>query len=105
MRDSRRLLILLAALAACADETAPPPITTVADPGLAAGNAGVGDFGSNDRGHGHPVTVTCAPDNGGIALPSGFCATVFADHLGKARHITVAPSGHVFVAIEASSPT
>jgi glucose/arabinose dehydrogenase len=105
MRDSRRLLILLAALTACADETAPPPITTVGDPGLAAGNAGVGDFGSNDRGHGHPVTVTCAPDNGGIALPSGFCATVFADHLGKARHITVAPSGHVFVAIEASSPT
>ena len=24
----------------------------------------------------------CAPDNGGIALPMGFCATVFADGIG-----------------------
>ncbi|HZI74336.1 MAG TPA: hypothetical protein VFD73_09995, partial [Gemmatimonadales bacterium] len=28
----------------------------------------------------------CAPDNGGLVLPQGFCATVFADSLGHARH-------------------
>jgi glucose/arabinose dehydrogenase len=41
----------------------------------------------------------CAPDNGGITLPAGFCAIVFADSLGRARHLTVAPSGDVLVAI------
>jgi glucose/arabinose dehydrogenase len=32
-----------------------------------------------------------------LILPSGFSATVFADGLGKARHITVSPSGYVYV--------
>jgi glucose/arabinose dehydrogenase len=40
---------------------------------------------------------TC--DNGGLKLPKGFCATVFADSLGAARHLVVAPNGDVFVAI------
>jgi hypothetical protein len=39
----------------------------------------------------------CAGDGGGITLPPGFCATVFADHLGHARHIVVAPNGVVYV--------
>ncbi len=39
----------------------------------------------------------CAGDNGGITLPPGFCATVFADHLGHARHMVVAPNGVVYV--------
>ena len=43
--------------------------------------------------------VHCAPDNGGITLPRGFCATVFADSLAQPRHITVAPNGDVFVAL------
>ena len=30
---------------------------------------------------------TCAGDNGGLKLPDGFCATVFADTIGHARHI------------------
>jgi glucose/arabinose dehydrogenase len=50
-----------------------------------------------------PGRVTCAADNGGITLPAGFCATVFADGLGRARQITVTPMGHVFVAIEPTS--
>src|ERR1700689_730124 len=33
----------------------------------------------------------------GIALPPGFCATVFADNLGHARHMVVAPDGVVYV--------
>ena len=32
-----------------------------------------------------------------LTLPTGFSATVFADGLGKARHITVTPSGYVYV--------
>ncbi|MBI4543175.1 MAG: hypothetical protein HY705_09105, partial [Gemmatimonadetes bacterium] len=41
----------------------------------------------------------CAPDNGGITLPEDFCAVVVADRLGRARHLTVAPNGDVFVAL------
>ncbi|HYT05738.1 MAG TPA: PQQ-dependent sugar dehydrogenase [Gemmatimonadales bacterium] len=39
----------------------------------------------------------CPPDNAGLTLPDGFCATVFADNLGHPRHITVAPNGVVYV--------
>jgi glucose/arabinose dehydrogenase/mono/diheme cytochrome c family protein len=39
----------------------------------------------------------CAGDNGGITLPRGFCATVFADNIGHARHLVVAPNGVVYV--------
>ena len=39
----------------------------------------------------------CDPDNGGLTLPPGFCASVFADNLGRARHLTVAPNGDVYV--------
>lgn len=41
----------------------------------------------------------CAPDPG-ITLPAGFCATVFADHLGVARHMVVSGSGDLYVALE-----
>jgi glucose/arabinose dehydrogenase len=40
---------------------------------------------------------TCAGDNSGIALPPGFCATVFADNLGHVRHMAVAPNGVLYV--------
>ena len=40
---------------------------------------------------------TCPGDNGGITLPPGFCATVFADNIGHARHLAVAPNGVVYV--------
>jgi glucose/arabinose dehydrogenase len=41
--------------------------------------------------------AACAADNGGITLPPGFCATVFADGVGHARHLVVAPNGVVYV--------
>ena len=44
------------------------------------------------------ATPACAPDNGGIKLPPGFCALVAADGLGAARHIAVAANGDVYVA-------
>lgn len=41
----------------------------------------------------------CDPGNGGITLPTGFCAVVFADVQGSPRHIAVAPNGDVYVAL------
>lgn len=46
-----------------------------------------------------PPPSTCDANNGGIMLPAGFCATVFADDLGAARHIAVRTNGDVYVAI------
>src|SRR5260370_10498491 len=37
------------------------------------------------------------PVNTGIRLPPGFCATIFADNLGYARQLDVAPNGTVYV--------
>ncbi len=39
----------------------------------------------------------CTGDNGGITVPRGFCATVFADNIGHARHLAVSPDGIVYV--------
>ena len=44
----------------------------------------------------------CDPGNGGLKLPAGFCALVVADNIGPARHLTVAPNGDLFVALESS---
>src|SRR5258708_13859845 len=40
---------------------------------------------------------SCAGDNGGITLPPGFCASVFADNIGHVRQMAVAPNGVVYV--------
>jgi glucose/arabinose dehydrogenase len=37
-----------------------------------------------------------------LTLPARFTATVFADGLGKARHITVSPSGYIYVKLASS---
>src|ERR1700694_3409548 len=42
-------------------------------------------------------STSCPGDNGGITLPPGFCATVFADTIGHARHIVVNANGDVYV--------
>ena len=41
----------------------------------------------------------CDPGNGGITLPQGFCATVFADNLGTARNMVVNANGDIYVAL------
>ena len=51
---------------------------------------------------GRAAAPACDADNGGITLPSGFCAAVVADGLGAARHLAVAPNGDVFVSLENS---
>src|SRR5262245_26375145 len=42
----------------------------------------------------------CDAGNGGITLPDGFCARVYADEVGVARHLVVDSNGDVFVALE-----
>src|SRR5437870_963203 len=40
---------------------------------------------------------SCPGEDSGLKLPAGFCATVFADGIGHARHMVVGPSGVVYV--------
>jgi glucose/arabinose dehydrogenase/cytochrome c5 len=42
-------------------------------------------------------SAACTSDPGGITLSPGFCATVFADHLGHPRHMVVASNGVLYV--------
>ena len=38
----------------------------------------------------------CPNDDTGLKLPAGFCATLFADGIGHARHVVVSTSGVVY---------
>lgn len=54
------------------------------------------------------ASIRCDADNGGITLPTGFCAVVVADLVSggapaQARHMVVTPSGDLFVAINPAS--
>ena len=44
-----------------------------------------------------PAKTSCPSDNSGLKLPPGFCATIFADGIGHARHMVVSPRGVVYV--------
>lgn len=92
MRFAGILLIVLAPIAGCAGDQ-----TSQQQAGSPTADDGGGDKGAD-------VDVACAPDNGGITLPDGFCATIFAEHPGKLRHIAVTPGGYVFVAVQPSMP-
>ena len=39
----------------------------------------------------------CPNDDSGLQLPAGFCATVFADNIGHARHMVAGASGVLYV--------
>jgi glucose/arabinose dehydrogenase len=39
----------------------------------------------------------CVETDAGLSLPNGFCATIFADKVGHARQLVVAPNGTVYV--------
>jgi len=41
--------------------------------------------------------TSCPNDDSGLKLPAGFCATVFADGIGHARHLVAAPDGVIYV--------
>jgi glucose/arabinose dehydrogenase/mono/diheme cytochrome c family protein len=42
-------------------------------------------------------SASCPNDDTGLKLPAGFCATVFADGIGHARHMVVSPGGVLYV--------
>src|SRR6202047_2914910 len=42
-------------------------------------------------------SMVCPENDSGLTLPAGFCATIFADNIGHARDLVVAPSGVVYV--------
>lgn len=68
-------------------------------PGGVTGDTEGETEGETDSTTGGLATIECAPNNGSIVLPQGFCATVFADDLGTARHMAVTPSGDLFVSV------
>jgi glucose/arabinose dehydrogenase/mono/diheme cytochrome c family protein len=74
---SQNGLLYVAAAAACAISLAVPSHAGAAD---AAVNAG-----------------SCKGDDSGLTLPAGFCATIFAEGIGHARHMVVADGGVVYV--------
>ena len=45
----------------------------------------------------HRASSACPHDDSGLRLPAGFCASVFADGIGHARQMVVAPNGVVYV--------
>jgi glucose/arabinose dehydrogenase/mono/diheme cytochrome c family protein len=45
----------------------------------------------------HANGSACPQSDSGLKLPAGFCATIFADGIGHARHMVVAPDGVVYV--------
>ena len=47
--------------------------------------------------------AACDAGNGGMTLPAGFCATIFADGAGSARHIVVTPAGIVYAMVSGGS--
>jgi glucose/arabinose dehydrogenase len=48
----------------------------------------------------HPA---CDPDNGGLLLPQGSCATLVASNIGPVRQLTVSPTGDLYAAIASGS--
>ena len=49
---------------------------------------------------GYLGSTHCDKDIGGLTLAQGFCATVFADRLGVARHMAVDAAGDLYVALQ-----
>src|ERR1700677_2568691 len=52
---------------------------------------------ATDRLSAQAKSLICQNDESGLKLPAGFCATIFADNIGHARHLVVAPNGAVYV--------
>ncbi|WP_411281781.1 hypothetical protein [Gemmatimonas sp.] len=88
-RHSRRVAIscLLTALGACASTKVAPSAPNLLSTSL-------------DRKADNPSSLVCDADNGGLELPSGFCAVVVAKDVGRARHLVVNTNGDLHVALD-----
>src|SRR5215468_1620845 len=71
---------------------------------VAAAAACGGDSAAPGADTGGTARGACANRDASLTLPAGFCAVVFADKIGAARHIVVAPNGDVFVTIQGGGP-
>ena len=91
MKSKILALAATAVLGTLAAATLQVSAAQMAAPPAGAQGAGLGIVGATGG--------LCPGDNGGISLPPGFCATVFADDLGHVRHIAVAPDGVVYANI------
>ena len=90
-RTSRRGAVLLGAVLA----------VTAAACGAAAASTSMGSGGltGTDAAPTQAQRLACETSPEGITLPSGFCAITVAESLGRARHLTVAANGDLFVAM------
>lgn len=90
------LLCQAVGLGACAPVQPVPPATAaeMAEPTIALPAA--------ERTVAEAVPTQCS--TAGLILPAGFCATIFADSVGSARHLVVAANGDVFVNIQSGRP-
>ena len=52
---------------------------------------------ATDQSSAQTKSQSCSTSDSGLTLPAGFCATLFADNIGHARHLVVAPNGVVYV--------
>ena len=67
------------------------PVVTVVGALCICTFAGDGSIDRTNQKPGVPAS------DSGLTLPAGFCATIFADNIGHARHLVVAPNGVVYV--------
>src|ERR1700757_2769907 len=74
-----------------------PPFKTLLYALLAVTAMGSSLAPSQNESSTHATFQACPNDDSGLKFPPGFCATVFADGIGHARHMVVAPSGVVYV--------
>ncbi len=86
-----RPLFTMAAIVALASTSACAPKNSTAN-GVPANVAGAN-------------AANCSTDNAGLTLPAGFCASIFADSVGRIRYLAVAPNGDVYAAIDGTRPT
>ncbi len=59
-------------------------------------SAALGFLAAASPSHAQAPAKPCAEDSG-ITLSPGFCATIFADKIGHARHMVMAPNGVLYV--------
>src|ERR1700689_2566721 len=63
---------------------------------LVTGFAGISPLSAQSAA-GDAKSAACPESDSGLKLPAGFCASIFADGIGHARHLVVAPDGVVYV--------
>lgn len=68
-------------------------VTTLLTSSLLLWQASAQDQPNTDK----TKSASCSNNDSRLKLPAGFCATVFADGIGHARHIAVASNGVVYV--------